>query len=244
MVSSISATIIQGCFCGLWLFDRTNILTLSRLATLNNTIAIALAETHLSPDIEDNEINIDGWSTFRGDRSNRKCGGTMIYVKEGLTVSNETSFSNDFYYMTGVFLSNRNVAIVSIYRPPACPNQKFQDVISYIDKWLNIIISSYDTPIVYITGEFNLEFLEDWINDLIQLYCDSVVCRLSEDEVVANNKIQAQELIQFTEKWNLTQFVKEPTHLDNILDLIFVNNGEYILIILRLWLIQNSRTIT
>ena len=42
------------------------------------------------------------------------------------------------------------------------------------------------------------------------------MCRLSEDEVVANEKIKAQELIQFSEKWNLTQCVEEPTCLDNI----------------------------
>ena len=116
MVPSISvSTIIQGNVRGLCSYDRTKILTLSRLALMHNSVAIALTETHISEDIEDNEINIDGWSQFRGDRAMRKCGGSILYIKEGLTVSNETSFSNGYCDMAGVYISNRNLAIISIY---------------------------------------------------------------------------------------------------------------------------------
>ena len=47
--------------------------------------------------------------------------------------------------------------------------------------------------------------------------------RISDESIVANYKIQAHELIKFTERWNLSQKVTEPTRCDNILDLIFVN---------------------
>ena len=55
-----------------------------------------------------------------------------------------------------------------------------------------------------------------------------VVNRQSENMTVADDKFQAQNLIAFTEKWNLYQCVKEPTREDNILDLIFVNSDEFL----------------
>ena len=183
----------------LWTCDKSKIQTLARLASIHNSVAIALTETHISDEIEDSEINIDGWSHFRGDRLNRKCGGTIIYVREGLTVSNETSYSNEYCDMSGVFVSNRNLAIVSIYRPPACPSAKFSDMLSFMNKWLKSVTESYNAPNIYITGDYNLKFLEDWNHELIQSYSDTVVCRLSEDAVIADEKLQAQELILFSE---------------------------------------------
>ena len=81
----------------------------------------------------------------------------------------------------------------------------------FMNNWLKSVTESYDAPNIYITGDFNLKFLEDWNHELIQSYSDSVVCRLSEDAVIANDKLQAQELIIFSESWNLIQTVKEPT---------------------------------
>ena len=129
---------IQGNVRGLLSYDKTKILTLERLANLNNSVAIMLTETHLSIDIEDSEVNINGWNVLRGDRSNRKCGGSIIYTKDGLTVANESNFSNDYCDVVAVYISNRNIAMISVYRPPSCPTAKFSEVISYMEKWLSV----------------------------------------------------------------------------------------------------------
>ena len=227
MVPTIPS-IIQGNVRGLGSYDRHKILTLARLAVDHNSIAIALTESHLSSEIEDSEINIEGWSLFRGDRSNRNCGGSIIYIKERLPVSNKLSFSNDYCDISALYLSDRNVAIVSLYRPPQCPTQKFLEALVFVDKWLKVLEASYESPNIYITVDFNLKFLEDWNLEIIQSYIDLVVNRVSENLSVADDKIQAQNLIAFTEKWNLTQCVKEPTRESNILDLIFVNSDDMI----------------
>ena len=96
---------------------------------MNNSVAILLTETHLHSDNEENEIYINGWSLFRGDRLNRMCGGSIIYIKDGLTVANETSFSNEFCDMAAVFISNRNVALISVYWSPVCPINKLMEII-------------------------------------------------------------------------------------------------------------------
>ena len=81
-VPESSATIIQGNIRGLRSYDRTKIFSLEKFAVLNNSIVIALSETHLVEEIEDNEIAMKGWSLFRADRCNRKCRGTTLYMKK------------------------------------------------------------------------------------------------------------------------------------------------------------------
>ena len=78
------------------------------------------------------------------------------------------------------------------------------------------------------TGDFNLKFLGDWNTEVIQSYSDMVINRQGENRIVAEDKIQAQNLIAFSEKWNFYQCVKEPTREANILDLIFVNSDEFL----------------
>ena len=59
---------------------------------------IALTETHLSDDIDDDEINLDGYTLFRLDR-NRKGGGTALYCRSfilSLRIGAEINFKS-FY---------------------------------------------------------------------------------------------------------------------------------------------------
>ena len=75
---------------------------------------IALTETHLSEVNEDSEISIRGWSLYRVDRVKRKCGGTILYIKDGIPVTEESNFSNGFCEIISVFLSSKNTAMVSL----------------------------------------------------------------------------------------------------------------------------------
>ena len=109
-----------------------------------------------------------------------------------------------------------------------CPTDEFLEAMIFIDKWLSVIFESYESPIMYMTGDFNLKFLGDWNTEVIQSYSDMVINRQSENMIVAEEKIQAQNLIAFSEKWNLYQCVKEPTRESNILDLIFINSEDFI----------------
>ena len=87
---------------------------------------------------------------------------------------------------------------------------------------MNRIHDRYEAPNFYITGDFNLGFLQDWNNDLIQEFRDSVIRR--EGQIIGEEKFQAQALINICDKWNLIQSVTVPTRDNNILDLILVNS--------------------
>ena len=97
------------------------------------SIVIALTETHLSSEIEDNEISIKGWSLFRADRCLRKCGGSILYVKEGIPVTDESDFSNGYCDIIAIFLPSKNTALVSLYRPPGCTSELFLEGLGFLD---------------------------------------------------------------------------------------------------------------
>ncbi len=48
---------------------------------------IAITESWLHPEISDAEISIDGFSTFRSDRQNRRGGGVLVYISTWLNPS-------------------------------------------------------------------------------------------------------------------------------------------------------------
>ena len=56
--------------------------------TETKVFAICLCETWLNPDIENNEIGIDGYHLYRADRVNRARGGTAIYLNKNFPVNN------------------------------------------------------------------------------------------------------------------------------------------------------------
>ena len=68
---------------------------LKDIAFETNAMVIALTESHLSRDIQDSEIKIEGYETFRSDRLNGEKGGILVYTKTslGLGVTNLDSGS-------------------------------------------------------------------------------------------------------------------------------------------------------
>ena len=53
---------------------------LSELALTNNSLIIAITESHLNQDISDAEIQIEGFNSFRSDRIGNTKGGVIVYI--------------------------------------------------------------------------------------------------------------------------------------------------------------------
>ena len=77
---------------------------------------------------------------------------------------------------------------------------------------------------IMITGDFNLGFLNDWESVEISDFVKKVKDRIENDETIGIETSQAVKLIEFSEKWNLVQLIKEGTRGNRILDLAFTNN--------------------
>ena len=91
---------------------------------------------------------------------------------------------------------------------------------------VGVIQDKYVAPNFYIKGDFNLKFLEDWSDDLLQKFRDTIIRR--EGELISEDKFQAQIWLNMCDKWNLSQSMRVPTRDNSILDLILVNSLEIV----------------
>ena len=90
------------------------------LANQLNAFIVCLTETHLSNEVFDANIHINGFTPFRCDRSNRKGGGVMIYVKDNLTdVVEIFNKSNGTCECIVLHLKSINLVTSVFYRPPS-----------------------------------------------------------------------------------------------------------------------------
>ena len=74
--------------------DKSKIKQLEYLAKEQNCSIIIVTETWLDPSVECGEINIPGYSLYRGDRVGRKRGGVCIYVRADIPVAPVIQHSN------------------------------------------------------------------------------------------------------------------------------------------------------
>ena len=91
---------------------------------------ITLTESHLDDGVSDNEINLDGWYISRSDRYNRYGGGVITAIRDYLTVTDEYAGSDSVTEYLCCVISEMNMAVVTIFRPPDCHTKSFSDYIN------------------------------------------------------------------------------------------------------------------
>ena len=199
------------------------------LATYNIDI-VCITETHISKDIDDSELEIDGYSFFRGDRdfdldiSNNDNhvsdgGGSIIYYRNLINASENLTFKKAPDSVAINIESNiGKVVVACVYRSNSLPtkyNTILLDCIETICKEEN----EYET---ILTGDFNLPDVS-WENGTINGVSSTL------------NKIlnlQAEYLNLFTERgltWCLTNEITrrrmvKGSFQESLLDQILATN--------------------
>ena len=79
---------------------------------------MCLTESHLSPNIQESEVYLEGWQTIRSDRSNRQGGGVIVYINDHMAPLFEYTYENDTCNLVNVYISEIDTAFITIYRPP------------------------------------------------------------------------------------------------------------------------------
>ena len=213
------------------LFPRTNqtkVPYYSDMVKELNAPFLCLTESHLHAGVLDAEIQIPGMTIYRCDRKQRERGGVINYVREDLAVSSEHRFSNGFCDTIGLFIPELDLALVTVYRPPACPGWKFKEALEEITAWLRQLEGKSSSPSVLVSGDFNLGFLKSWDASSIESIKSSSSSRSADGKAVSEDKKQALFLIEFAEDFFLHQHIEEGTRRQNILDLIFTNDNQLI----------------
>ncbi len=115
---------------------------------------LALTETHLNSNINDNELSIDGYSIKRKDRHNREGGGCAIYYKESLDTEEIEKYNTEGLEMIWleIKLCSQRLLIGCVYRPP--------DVSTFYEKFQVVLENIWATrKNILITGDFNSDML-------------------------------------------------------------------------------------
>ena len=180
---------------------------------MENVSIIALSESHLSGDILDGEIEIDGFICHRSDRIERSHGGVITYIKNNISSTRVLEFSNSKCEVVGVLLEKCNTLILNIYRPPNCSeeNVSFEECLERIQ----LTINDYSNAASHIIlcGDLNFEFIEWPEGDFKGRGVSKAV-----------DRIQASNFLDLCECHDLRNLSLVPTRKSNILDLLCTNS--------------------
>ena len=167
-------------------------------------------ETHLKPNIYDAEVNISEYNIHRSDRTDRKGGGTAVYVHQSITIDNIEKFSDSVSDAVLLYSKHLNLVIIGMYRPPSGHSAldihtSFKQLLKCTETFWNKL----DKAQIILMGDLNLPSI-NWNNENITSSKSDKKC--------------AEVFLQFLDKHLLTQHVHETTRKDlNTLDLIVTN---------------------
>lgn len=194
---------------------RKKVKLLSEIAQEKSALILALTESHLTENIHDAEINMENYTLFRTDRtSNRKKGGVITYIHNHVAALSEIliSTSNSYTEAHAIFIKGIDTILINIYRPPACPTNKFLEPISQIKNILQNLQGPM--PTILLTGDLNFPMI-NWVTESVYGGTEEV-------------RVQAKALLHFAEELCLTQIISSPTRKSNILDIVMTNNDELV----------------
>ena len=162
----------------------------------NNYDLVALTETHLSPDIDDDEINLDGYELFQLDR-NRHGGGVAIYCRSELEPKSNSKLSIQNIEMLWIetFVQNKKIIFGVCYRPP---NQNTDERSFFLEGLQSVFDEVLDTiklPFILL-GDFK-DRSTSWGKD-------------------NKNSELKFDLVNLINSYNFSQLINEPTRNDSI----------------------------
>lgn len=166
----------------------------------NNDIhVLGISESWLSENIDDSEIHIDGYNSFRLDRqtTNDSHGGVLCYVKENLSCKHIIDFHDDDVETLFIEINlphTKPILVGNVYRPPDASSMYLEKLDDIFQKCNN----RYDE--VYILGDFNVDI--------------SRKCNAKKISNVANNSSMHQLINDYTRITNTSR---------TIIDLVFVS---------------------
>ena len=179
---------------------------------------LIITETHFKPHHNAAEINIDGYSIHRADRTTlRKNAGVAIYYKDNLVANDSLTYSDDYCQSVSLYIQSLNLIVAGVYRPPNATDNQVNSFRTLVTK-LNDFIRKYPTADVQIQGDFNMKFIE-W---------QSLSLKPGHGQRLSEQRC-AETLVNFMQENFLTQLVTENTRKDSsLLDLVITNNDEMI----------------
>lgn len=199
--------------------NKCKINYLSEQLENDETKLLVATESHLKPDILDEEVNIPNFNLYRCDRTiGTKCGGVALYAHNSLQVSESSiqKYSNSVCEVLMLKIINLNLNVISVYRPPRAKYADFQPCLKKIENYLKEVPA---TENIMMIGDYNFPFVKWYEVENTAIY--KVQSGGTTDE-----QLQAHALFDCADNFLMQQMITVPTRINNVLDLIYTNNTD------------------
>ena len=145
------------------------------------------------------EFEIPGYQLFHKDRTDRRGGGVMLYVKDNIKATNCTVATHHEVLCVDLDLGPSTYRTVLVYRPPAQHRDEDRDL-------YQLLLQLVEGRVSIVMGDFNCH-----VNWETRETC-----------------VENAELLTFVNDGFLTQWIKEPTRGHNILDLVLTSEDDIV----------------
>lgn len=163
---------------------------------------MCLTETHLTDQIEEKEIYIEGYSIVRVDSNSRATGGVMCYFRKDVKYSDIRVFSVPYTFwiiLCKATVSKKPFLLGCVYRSPSSSEHVFLD---FFRNFVSEHLVDQENDVI-ILGDFNIN--------------------------VNKEETYSRQLKRLLQDNSLKQIVKENTHIscngsESLIDLVICNN--------------------
>ena len=180
---------------------RNKFLEFRALVASEKPKVVAITESWIKTSGRDfeGEFAIPGYNCFHRDREGREGGGVMLYVCDSIRTTDCNITTDHELLAVNLAIGSISYRLVVVYRPPGQLVEK--------DRELYTLLSTLvDNRVSLVVGDFNCHI--DW----------------EERDPTA----EGTPLLEFVDDNYLTQWVKEPTRGDNILDLVLTSEDDIV----------------
>ena len=180
---------------------RNKFLEFVALMALERPDLVALTESWVRTSDRDfeGEYAIPGYQMYHRDRASRAGGGVMLYVRDSLKVGNIATSTEHEFLGVDLEIGHAAYRVIVVYRPP---HQAIADDRSLYDE----IRDQIDGKTCVLLGDFNSHV--DW--------------------ETGESPAEYTPLLEFVNDNFLTQWVREPTRGNNILDLVLTSEEDIV----------------
>ena len=162
---------------------------------------VAITESWIKTSNRDfeGEFTVPGYQLFHKDRPDREGGGVMLYVKDTIKSTNSNVISDHELLGVDLEIGPAKYRTLLLYRPPSQPVEKDRELYQLLGELVQ-------GRVCIVMGDFNSQV--DW-----------------ETRAACG---ESALLLEFANNEFLTQWVREPTRGDNILDLVFTSEDDIV----------------
>ena len=191
------------------------------IAQKSNPTIIGITESKIDETVLNSEVDIEGYTIFRNDRT-RNGGGVVMYVNKNVGVKERVNFSKDIENVfVDILLPKTKPILVGILYNPFKSN--------FLDNLSTAISNTenFDNQEVYLLGDFNINL---WHKDKYLFKKNKVLSHQEIHKDATNNAYDIIRYQEFCSLHGLKQQIVAPTRITenktSLLDHILTNTSE------------------